>query len=211
MWKYHTGSGYQQASTVIMNSKRLLLFFAGCSLVLVFASTNPVWAQGTYLTKDEFLKQSLGTSYHGHKLWLSKPIMQQLKNIFGHKYPGLRIRYWSNNNNANQTAWILNEIGKVKPITFGVVVNNRKIESIYVLVFRESRGWEIKQTFFTDQFLGASLNNRLRLNQHIDSISGATLSVIAMKKVARAALYLSQQIELTDPVISHQPGEDESG
>ncbi|MCG7921078.1 MAG: FMN-binding protein [Candidatus Thiodiazotropha lotti] len=136
---------------------------------------------------------------------------QKLKKIFGHKYPGLRIRYWTNDENTDQTAWILNETGKVKPITFGVVVNNHQIASIAVLVFRESRGWEIKQTFFSDQFVGASLTERLRLNRHIDSISGATLSVIAMKKVARAALYLSRQVRLTSPAVSIKPNGDSSG
>jgi hypothetical protein len=192
-----------------MTLNRLLHLFICCSFAATIAA--PTWAQGTYLSKEDFLKQNLGTGYTAHKLWFSKPVKQQLKKIFGHKYPGLRIRYWSNNENTGQTAWILNEIGKVKPITFGVVVINRQIESIYVLVFRESRGWEIKQTFFTDQFIGATLNDRMRLNQHIDSISGATLSVIAMKKAARAALYLSNQVEQTTPAMSDKTNGDSSG
>ncbi|MBV2089955.1 MAG: FMN-binding protein [Candidatus Thiodiazotropha sp. (ex Ctena orbiculata)] len=187
------------------------LIFYCCVAVVIIAIAPASWAQGTYLSKEDFLEQNLGTGYTAHKLWFNKPVKQQLKKIFGHKYPGLRIRYWSNNQNTSQTAWILNEIGKVKPITFGVVINNRQIESIYVLVFRESRGWEIKQTFFTEQFLGAALTDRMRLNQHIDSISGATLSVIAMKKVARAALYLSDQVEQTAPAVSHKPNGDSSG
>ncbi|ODB86739.1 hypothetical protein A3195_14275 [Candidatus Thiodiazotropha endoloripes] len=178
---------------------------------MLLTATTQLWAQGTYLSKEDFLSQNLGASYTGGKIWLNKPVKQKLKKIFGHKYPGLRIRYWTNDENKDQTAWILNEIGKVKPITFGVVINKQQIESIYVLTFRESRGWEIKQTFFTDQFLGASLTERLRLNRHIDSISGATLSVIAMKKVARAALYLSRQVRLTSPAVSIKPNGDSSG
>ncbi|MBT3012287.1 MAG: FMN-binding protein [Candidatus Thiodiazotropha sp. (ex Lucina aurantia)] len=194
-----------------MSLKRLLLHLAFCGFVAIAATTPSAWAQGTYLTKEEFLSQSLGESYASHKLWFSKAVKQKLKQIFGHKYPGLRIRYWSNSLNSRQTAWILNEIGKVKPITIGVVINDRQIESISVLAFRESRGWEIKQTFFTDQFLGAALNSRLRLSQHIDSISGATLSVIAMKKVARAALFLSQQVEQTKSTVTRPSNGDTSG
>ena len=41
-------------------------------------------------------------------------------------------------------AWILEEIGKSKPITMGFVVNAGAIEITRVLVFRESRGWEIQ-------------------------------------------------------------------
>ncbi|MET0072887.1 MAG: FMN-binding protein [Candidatus Thiodiazotropha lotti] len=194
-----------------MSLNRLLLLLAYCSFAVLLTVAAPLWAQGSYLSKEDFLSQNLGANHIGHKLWISKPVKQKLKNIFGHKYPGLRIRYWTNDENTDQTAWILNEIGKVKPITFGVVVNNHQIASIAVLVFRESRGWEIKQTFFSDQFVGASLTERLRLNRHIDSISGATLSVIAMKKVAKAALYLSRQVRLTSPAVSIKPNGDSSG
>jgi hypothetical protein len=189
------------------NLNRLLPLFSCFGFAAMISVTAPLWAQGSYLSKEDFLQQNLGPSYTVHKLWFNKPVKQNLKKIFGHQYPGMRISYWSNNENSRQTAWILNEIGKVKPITFGVLVNSQRIESIDVLVFRESRGWEIKQSFFTDQFLGASLTDQVRLNQHVDSISGATLSVIAMKKVARAALYLSEQVEQTPPAVSHKPNE----
>jgi hypothetical protein len=196
-------------ANMILN--RLLLLFSCFGFAAMMALMMPLWAQQTYLSKEDFLQQNLGARYTAQKLWFSKPVKQNLKKIFGHKYPGMRISYWSNNENSHQTAWILNEIGKVKPITFGVVVKSQQIEAIYVMVFRESRGWEIKQSFFTNQFLGASLTDRLRLNQHVDSISGATLSVIAMKKVARAALYLSQQVEQPPPVVRHKPNGDDSG
>ena len=87
-----------------------------------------------------------------------------------------------------QSVWILEEIGKTQPITFGVVVQDSKILTIKVLAFRESRGWEIKQEFFTGQFLQASMDDDLHLDRSIDGISGATLSVQAMTRIARLAL-----------------------
>ena len=63
-----------------------------------------------------------------------------------------------------------------------------------VLTFRESRGWEVKHTFFTRQFDNVGINQDQQLDKHIDGISGATLSVRALKKVARIALYLEQQL-----------------
>ncbi|WP_069472977.1 FMN-binding protein [Candidatus Marithrix sp. Canyon 246] len=73
--------------------------------------------------------------------------------------------------------WILEEIGKKKPITTGIVINKGRIERFKVLIFRETRGWEVCYPFFTNQFKGNSLNNF----SHIDGISGATLSVRALK------------------------------
>jgi hypothetical protein len=112
--------------------------------------------------------------------------------IMEHDLGVLRLKYWEK---AGRTAWILEEIGKERPITAGIVVNDSKIESINVLVFRESRGWEVRYPFFTDQFSDATLKEDKQLDRHIDGISGATLSVNAMKKMARLALLLHQEVE----------------
>ena len=104
----------------------------------------------------------------------------------------LRIKYWKKD---DRSAWILEEIGKERPITAGIVINDNKIELITVLAFRESRGWEVRYPFFTDQFSDAALKENKQLDRHIDGISGATLSVNAMTKMARLALFLHQEIE----------------
>ena len=80
-------------------------------------------------------------------------------------------------------------------ITAGVVINNSQIEQVKVLVFRESRGWEVRHDFFTNQFKQASLKDNNRLDKTIDNISGATLSVRAVRKLATIALLLDQQVQ----------------
>jgi hypothetical protein len=62
------------------------------------------------------------------------------------------------------------------------------------LEFKESRGWEVKHSFFTDQFKSISINSDHSLSKPIDGISGATLSVRALKKTAMLALFFNQQI-----------------
>ena len=103
----------------------------------------------------------------------------------------MRIRYWQAD---NQTVWILNEIGKEKPITIGVHIKNDQIAHFKVLTFRESRGDEVRHEFFSQQFIHATLNNDIQLNKHIDGITGATLSVRATTKVARLALWLNTKV-----------------
>jgi Na+-translocating ferredoxin:NAD+ oxidoreductase RnfG subunit len=56
------------------------------------------------------------------------------------------------------------------------------------LAFRESRGWEIRYPFFTKQFDQVSLTQKQKLNKTIDNITGATLSVRAVRKLAQLAL-----------------------
>lgn len=129
-------------------------------------------------------------------LWMTQDMRPAVKEILGHAYPALRIRYWRA---GDRTAWILEEIGKVKPITTGLVVNAGQLERVKVLVYRESHGWEVKHPFFTDQFRGASLDDKKQLTQTIDGISGATLSVNALTKLGRLALYLHAQVVPAKP------------
>ena len=111
-----------------------------------------------------------------------------LRSLYGDKLK--KIKYWKK---EGRTAWILKEIGKTEPITFGIVIKDNKIEKIKVLEFRESRGWEVKYPAFTKQFYGAGLESD-KLTKRIDGISGATLSLWAMTGVSRMALYLHQHL-----------------
>ncbi len=165
-----------------------LIFIALCFFQL------PAIAGGQYLEPDEFIKLAFPEDQPKAKaLWLTKTDRENIKQILAHDFRKLRLRYWIQ---EQKTAWILEEIGKEKPITIGVIINSGKIENIKVLAFRESRGDEIRHDFFTRQFLQASIKDDMRLDRHIDGISGATLSVRAITKIARIALYLDQQLSV---------------
>lgn len=168
--------------------KNLHCLISFCLLSLL----SSVCVAAIYQTPDAFIKESFaGTTPEVNIFWPDAALKQSMEKILGHAYLGLRIRYWSS---GQRSAWILDEIGKDKPITTGVVINNNQIEKIRVLEFRESRGWEVRHSFFTEQFDQASLNKELQLDRHIDNISGATLSVNALTKIARLALLLNQHI-----------------
>ena len=176
--------------------KQLLISL--CSLgILIIASIPPANAGGVYQEPDDFINQVFDNSAPKPQvLWLNKELKAQIVDILDHKYKGLRVRYWQQElDNKRRTAWILDEIGKEKPITVGIVVNDQKIELVKVLVFRESRGWEVRHDFFTKQFEQAALKDDTRLDRHIDTISGATLSVRALTKLARIALLLDMQLD----------------
>ncbi len=149
-------------------------------------------ASGVYQERSAFLNDVFVQSPPPQQaLWLTGDVQDEARNILGHNYPGLRIRYW---HQQVRSAWILEEVGKEKPITVGLVVNDGTLELIRVLAFRESRGWEVRYPFFTEQFVGASIRDDRMLDRRIDGITGATLSVRAVKKLARLALYLHTQI-----------------
>lgn len=160
-------------------------------IILLFVLPGLVVAQGTYQTPEQFIASVFtGDKPMNKKLWITASLKPAINAILGHDLDALRLRYWGA---GQRSAWILEEVGKEKPITVGIVVNAGRIEVIRVLVFRESRGWEVKHDFFTRQFIAASLHSDNTLSKPIDGISGATLSVRALKRLATLALYLHQQ------------------
>jgi len=161
-------------------------------LLLTVPVCNISLAASAYQTPAAFLAESFsGKVPEPGIIWLSGTRKDAAKKILGHRYPALRVRYWRKH---QRSAWILEETGKEQPITAGLIVNNGRLERIKVLVYRESRGWEVRYPFFTDQFKGIQLDKTGNLDRHIDGISGATLSVRALKKLAALALYLDAEV-----------------
>jgi len=146
-----------------------------------------------YLSRDEFLLLAFGDSEpQMETLWITEDTRAAAREAVGWIPHALRLRYWQA---GERTAWILEDIGKDKPITLGIVVSNSQIERVDVLAFRESRGWEIRYPFFTGQFSGLSLAADGYLSDTVDGITGATLSVRAVDRVARLALWLDGQVK----------------
>ncbi|MEQ8859473.1 MAG: FMN-binding protein [Pseudomonadales bacterium] len=149
---------------------------------------------GVYQDPEAFIAEAFpGGAPDASALWLRADLRERVSEILG-RAPGPRLRYWQRD---GRTVWVLEEIGKDQPITAGVVVRDGAIEAVEVLVFRESRGWEVKYPFFTRQFRNARLTARRDLDQSIDGITGATLSVRAMTRMARVALLLDAHTRAT--------------
>ncbi|MCK5918219.1 MAG: FMN-binding protein [Cocleimonas sp.] len=145
---------------------------------------------GDYKQASVFLSEAFNKQVpKASAIWMKGETKATIKKILGHDYHKLRVKYWMKN---NISVWILDEIGKEKPITTGIVVNRGRIGKVEVLAFRETRGWEVKYPFFTDQFKGVLIKDTKenKLNKNIDGITGATLSVNALSAQARMALYL---------------------
>ncbi len=123
------------------------------------------------------------------RIWVTADIKPAISKILSRPSNQLNYRYWQA---QDKTIWLLDELGKERDITTAVVVKNKQIAAIKVIVYRESRGGEVEVPWFTDQFVGVDSSSNWQRN--IDSISGATLSVNAMKKQAELALFLSEQL-----------------
>jgi Na+-translocating ferredoxin:NAD+ oxidoreductase RnfG subunit len=88
-------------------------------------------------------------------------------------------------------AIVCEEIGRDRPITFIVAANpDGTVKDVAIMVYRETRGGEVRYPAFTRQFKGKSLRHPIQGQGDIRNITGATLSVRAMATGVRKALAL---------------------
>ena len=166
-------------------------------VLLVLFAAAPVSAgtggeAGRYVETGEYLRGAFPADVPAARtLWVTGDLRADVERLLGHPFKTLRVRYWHDD---TRSAWVLDEIGKELPITIGVTVDAGAIENVRVLEFRESRGWEVRYPFFTDQFAEARLDDDDRLDRSIDGITGATLSVRAVTRIAQVALLLHEHV-----------------
>ena len=151
-------------------------------LVLLTIVCGSFWAAAdeVYQTPADFVAKAFnGDPPAPQRLWLRKPERAALRAILERDFGQLRVRYWQRD---TRTVWILEEIGKEQPITTGLVVEGQALADVRVLVFRSLR-----------------LTDTHELSGKIDGISGATLSVRALTKLARVALLLDRYAQKPTP------------
>ena len=145
-------------------------------------------AATVYESQADFLNRAFGSAPPEPGVtWLSGDRKSKVRQLLGHDYPALRLRFWCK---TGRSAWVLEEVGKEQPITVGIIIEESVIRSLRVLTYRENRGGEVATASFTDQFDRVSLDANDQLDASIDGISGATLSVQALTRLAGLSLYL---------------------
>ncbi|PHS15710.1 MAG: hypothetical protein COA86_13640 [Kangiella sp.] len=186
---------------------KLIFKLVACAILIFCQAVSAK----TYMTQEQFLSKlkkdaykeyQLNTKVISKTLWLNKTIQLEIKSILDHSYPKLRIRYKRIEDQSQIlepiTVWFLEEIGKERAISFAIAIKSSQVVTIQVLEFRESRGGEISIPTFAKQFKKLSLNSNGNLNRTIDGITGATMSVHAMKKITRMALMLHKHVTITN-------------
>jgi hypothetical protein len=136
---------------------------------------------------DKFLQEAFHGAPPAPKLLeLDGHAQDQIQAALGHPLAQSRLRYWKAN---GRSAWIFDDIGKTgyQPTTAGFVVQGGSIDIARIIIYRESHGEEVAEPGFLRQFSGAKAAGG-GLDRQIDGISGATLSVKMMQRMARAAI-----------------------
>lgn len=92
-------------------------------------------------------------------------------------------------------AVVTEEIGKYRPITMLVSVTpDGKVNEVQILVYRESRGMDVRRSRFLRQFKSKQSRAAIRLGKDIVNVTGATLSARAVTLGVRRVLATLQAV-----------------
>jgi hypothetical protein len=154
-----------------------------------------------FLTEEEALKIMFPKSERIRKdtLWLDPEKKTEIEERIGWKFPeeSFEVYVGETGTQVDGYALIQNTIGKHKPMTYMVGIDNKGyISDIELLVFREARGSEVRQKRFNSQYEGKSLLDPVRINKDIINISGATMSVRSMTAGIKRGLVLVDEFYL---------------
>jgi Na+-translocating ferredoxin:NAD+ oxidoreductase RnfG subunit len=151
-----------------------------------------------YLTK----KQALKIAFPGadeiikEKIWLTDEQKAAIESVYGEPIEENRIIYYVGMKGNKPMGYMVvdHQIGKDYPITFMVVLNvDGTVREVEIMVYREPRGWEVRNKSFLSQFFGLSAESDFR---DIHSITGATLSVRAITRGVTRAVKIYQALYL---------------
>ncbi len=154
-----------------------------------------------FLTEEDALKLMFPQSERIRKdvLMLSQEKKLQIEERIGWKFPeeSFEVYIGETGTQINGYALVQNTIGKHKPMTYMVGVDNTgHVSNVELLVFREARGSEVRTKRFNVQYEGKTVLDPVRINKDIINISGATMSVRSISAGVKRVLVLVDEFYL---------------
>jgi Na+-translocating ferredoxin:NAD+ oxidoreductase RnfG subunit len=154
-----------------------------------------------FLTEEEAVKLMFPKSERIKKELLRVPMDKKMaiEERIGWKFPEDTFEVYIGETGAQIDGYALiqNTIGKHKPMTYMVGVDNTgHVLNVELLVFREARGSEVRTKRFNVQYEGKTASDPVRINKDIINISGATMSVRSISAGVKRVLVLVDEFYL---------------
>jgi FMN-binding domain. len=154
-----------------------------------------------FLTEEEALKLMFPKSEQVKRDLLRIPMDKKaaIESRIGWKFPedSFDVYVGETGGHVDGYAFVQNTIGKHKPMTYMVGVDAQgRVSNVELLVFRESRGSEVRTKRFNVQYEGKTVQDPVRINKDIINISGATMSVRSMSAGIKRVLVLVDEFYL---------------
>ena len=177
---------------------------AAIAAMVLCALTTPAVAQeGVFLTEEQAPHAVFpdATKIERHQITASDALRARLKadlggapmSIWEASYVFFDV--WRDEAHAGR-AFLVEEIGKHRPITFVVGVrDDGHVQDVAVVAYREAYGGEIRHKRFLVQYRDKKATDSLQPYQDITNIAGATLSVEAAGRAVKKALALARETD----------------
>ena len=154
-----------------------------------------------FLTEEAAVKLMFPKSERIKKELLRVPMDKKMaiEERIGWKFPEDTFEVYIGETGAQIDGYALiqNTIGKHKPMTYMVGVDNTgHVLNVELLVFREARGSEVRTKRFNVQYEGKTASDPVRINKDIINISGATMSVRSISAGVKRVLVLVDEFYL---------------
>jgi Na+-translocating ferredoxin:NAD+ oxidoreductase RnfG subunit len=154
-----------------------------------------------YLTEEQALKLLFPKSQRvrAEELRLMPDQKTRIQERIGWKFPEETFRAFKaeTNGTVDGFAVIQETIGKHRPITYMVgVTPEGKVSDVEILVYRESKGSEVRMKRFNYQYEGKTALDPIRINKDIINITGATMSVRSVSAGVKRVLVLIDEFYL---------------
>jgi len=173
---------------------RTLSFLTGLVLAISLAGIRPIQAQEVLLTPEQASHEIFPEQAKivRDAKAISPAVKHQLEKQLGRRIDEDSLivsRVFDAHNTFVGYTVVTEEIGKYRPITFMVGVTPQlTVRDVAVLVYRESRGGDVKRKRFLSQYRGKRATDPIDLDRDIINISGATISVRSMNAGVKRVL-----------------------
>ncbi len=170
-----------------------LSLLPGVSAAAAQESPDPPGLRIEYASEGEALREAFpqAAEFLLHLLKPDEAARARLAERLRRRLPAAPLRaYLAYDNDGGFVGYgvVAEEIGKHRPITFLVALApDLEVREVQVLVYRESRGGEVRHPRFLRQFRGARPDRPLRVGREVVNITGATMSVRAVTAGVRRA------------------------
>jgi hypothetical protein len=166
-----------------------------------FLTPQEMGQEDVYLTPEDAAKLMFPESDHirSEVIIITENQKQLIEERIGWHFPETTFDCFIGETKGKVDGWafIQHTIGKHKPMTYMVGVDDQgEVFGIEVLVYRESRGSEVRKKRFNYQYEGKTAYDPIRINRDIINISGATMSVRSMSAGIKRVLVLAEEFYL---------------
>ncbi|WP_447599265.1 FMN-binding protein [Nitrospira sp. Nam80] len=166
-----------------------------------FLTPQEMGQEDVFLTEDEAARLMFPKSERIGKevIQLTPDQKKVIEDRIGWHFPENDFNVYLGKTGAQTDGYAIvqNTIGKHKPITYMVGVDPAgEVLNIEVLIYRESRGSEVRTKRFNAQYEGKTVFDPIRMNKDIINISGATMSVRSLSAGVKRTLVMVDELYL---------------